>query len=88
MTPQAQSKRTRDLKLPLHVTVELDPDVEAVLSFMVENFEARKLVDIANAVKEIALPLWNRHKTEANTCKKRIIPIVLKRYYPPDKDEP
>jgi hypothetical protein len=88
MCTQAQSKMDRKLKLPLPATVKLDPDVEAVLSFMVENFKADKLVDIASAVKEIAIPLWNRHKKEVNYSNKRFIPIFLNRHYPPDEDEP
>jgi len=77
--PESINKKTRkgDLRLPLPVTVKLDPDVEAVLAFMQENFKASKLVDIANGVKELAEPLWNHHKTEPGPCEKRFIAVYL-----------
>ncbi|HYA15351.1 MAG TPA: hypothetical protein VEF33_13535 [Syntrophales bacterium] len=74
--------KKKNLKLPLPIMVKLDPDVEAVLSFMLENFRADKLVDIANAVKEIAIPLWGRHKTKTDSNDKPFIPIYLCRNNP------
>jgi len=76
-----------NLKLPLPITVKLDPDVEAVLSFMLENFKADKLVDIANAVKEIAIPLWARHKTEIESHNEPFVPIILCRHDTPKTDD-
>lgn len=79
--------QSRNLKLPLPITVKLDPDVAAVLSFMVENFKANKLVDIANGIKELAGPLWSRHRIEPASCEKGFISVSLTRHYPSDKDE-
>jgi len=77
----------RNFKLPPPLIIELDPDVQAVLAFMHANFEATKLVDIANAVKELSGPLFGRFKTEPNVHKllgERFIPIAFK---PPSYDK-
>ena len=89
MSTQAQSKEDlglglgekttkRKLRIPHRVIVELDPDVEAVLGFMEENFRASKLVDIANAVKELAVPLWSRHQNEPNMYEKGFVSVSLR----------
>ncbi len=59
-----KNSRGRELRLPHNRKIEADADVKAVLAFMSENFEATKLVDIARAVSEVAIPLWGRHNSE------------------------
>jgi hypothetical protein len=59
-----KNSKGKELRLPLPLTVEADEDIKAVLAFMSENFEATKLVEIARAVSEIAIPLWGRHNSK------------------------
>jgi hypothetical protein len=68
----------RELRIPRPLTIEVDPDVKAVLEFMHGNFEATKLIDIANAVKELSGPFFGHFKTELNPHVKRFIPIALR----------
>jgi len=68
------------IKIPDPQPVEIHPDVKLVLEFMQANFEASKLLDIAKAVYELAVPFFGRCKTEPNIhtiLRERFIPIVL-----------
>lgn len=69
----------RKLKMPGEMTIHMDPDVKMVLGFMLANIAAPKLVQVANAVKELATPLFSRFVNEPNPHAIKFIPLALHR---------
>jgi len=60
--------------------IQLDPHVKMVLEFMEANLPIRKCVEVANAVKELAGPLWGRYvKASDRYDSDYFVPIRLKR---------
>lgn len=54
----------RKLAIPDSMYVELDPDTKVVLEFMQRNIACPKLVAVANAIKELATPLWGHYQKD------------------------
>lgn len=51
--------------------VYMDEDVKKVIAFMSQNMVASKLISVAKAVNDLALPLWGHYESE------NIIPISV-----------
>ncbi len=47
--------------------VSMDEDVQKVVAFMAGNVPANKLISVAQAVNDLARPLWGHHKGESIT---------------------
>lgn len=75
MSTPDQDKRS--LNMPQGLSLEVDKDVGMVLEFMQLNIEARKLIDVANAVRELAGPLWG-HSINNPIPWNKFIPIALR----------
>ncbi len=52
--------------------LQVDEHVEKVIAFMQTNLPAAKLVAVANAIKELATPLWGHYERE------EIVPLSLR----------
>jgi hypothetical protein len=64
----------------VNMEIHMDPDVKKVLEFMETNLPIRKCVDVANAVKELAIPLWGRYiKPTDRYDNEYFVSICLKR---------
>ncbi len=44
--------------------IQMDADVQKTMAFMARNMVASKLVAVAKAVNDLALPLWGHHQSE------------------------
>ena len=44
--------------------LQIDEEVKKVLEFMQNNICASKIFNVANSIKELALPLWGHYKRE------------------------
>lgn len=66
----------KQLNMPNGLQVVLDKDVAMVLEFMQLNIEARKLIKVANAVKELAEPLWG-HTIKEPMQWNKFIPLAF-----------
>lgn len=67
----------KQLNMPNGLQAVLDKDVAMVLEFMQLNIEGRKLIDVANAVKDLAGPLWG-HSINNPIPWSKFIPIALR----------
>ncbi len=46
-------------------TLEIDPDVQAVVAFMQRNVPAARLASVADAISKLSRLLWGQYETEA-----------------------
>jgi hypothetical protein len=66
-------------KISPNMEIHIDPDVKKVLEFMQANLPIRKCFEVANAVKDLALPLWGRYVKPHDRYDEDFIPLCLKR---------
>ncbi len=63
-----------EIKLPQCLPLVVDSEVAMVIEFMQSNIKAKKLIRIAKAVNDLAIPVWGHlHDDPINW--ERLIPI-------------
>lgn len=69
----------KELRLS-NLSIEMDPDVKKVLEFMQQNISCSKLVGVANAIQNLATPIWGHFQKEE-------VIILALRHLPLDFDD-
>jgi hypothetical protein len=77
MSTQTQGKKK--INMPQGLLLVVDPEIAMVIEFMQSNVQAKKLIRIAKAVNDLAIPVWGHLKDDPLNLD-RIIPISFQTY--------